>query len=136
MAATAVGAVAVLAAGVALSPPTTTVSTSGAASPGQRDTPPAAGQAPEDEAYYSCVGPPPFAGQVPEGDTEAEREANRAAEAEAFSAWREANCGSESDTNSGPPEGVPPVERPPGPPARTAPPEGTPDGPPDDPGHE
>ncbi len=49
-----------------------------------------------------CKGPPPFAGQVPEGATEEEREANRAAEAEAWEEFKAANC---PDEDPGDPPG-------------------------------
>ncbi len=60
----------------------------------------------EDE--LSCTGPPPFAGEVPEGDTPEEQEANREAEAEAFEAWREANC-TDEDPAGDPAQGRPDV---------------------------
>lgn len=100
--------------------------------------PPPADPFPDDP----CIGPPPFAGSEPAGDTEAEREANRAAEAEAFTAFRDENCpddpqvGPRASRPAGPPEGLPagpPEETQAGPPAETpaGPPEGTPAGPPD-----
>jgi hypothetical protein len=44
------------------------------------------------EEELACTGPPPFAGQVPDGDTMAERAANRQAEAREFAEWRAFNC--------------------------------------------
>ena len=44
------------------------------------------------EGELACTGPPPFAGQVPDGDTMAERAANRQAEAREFAEWRAFNC--------------------------------------------
>jgi hypothetical protein len=66
-----------------------------------------AAKAPVDE--LACTGAPPFAGETPEGATEEEQAANRAAEAEAFEAWREANCPEDPESAGDWVVGIPPV---------------------------
>lgn len=98
-----------------------------------------------------CKGPPPFAGQTPEGDTEAERAANRAAESEAWEELKAQHCPAEQNeqpdqwapTRPAPPEMLPrpspeepaPPEPMSGPPAPVpGPPGSLPGPPPEEPG--
>jgi hypothetical protein len=86
------GRVAVLAAGVlALAAPAAALTVAGATG-GERPTELTSARAPDGLGVLSCTGPPPFAGTVPAGETAAERDAARAAEAAELAAWREANC--------------------------------------------
>lgn len=101
----------------------------GSAAPG--DSPPAPQPDPPTSTVVDpfpndpCKGPPPFAGRTPEGDTEAERAANREAEARAWEEFKARYCPDE-EPFVGPGPLTTPAEQP----APTGPPSSVP-GPPD-----